>query len=156
MKLLDEGNAMLMSGHADGTNYSLWRHAGTDPYSANCSMLFDPIFVIRLSADRLLPRYDERFIGSANDKASYAMKLFARGYRFVVDPTEFVYVMAQGDISSLASSGNKTPHWECTNALMNSFAAELAAKYGRENFSLTRTRNDIVTLRCFVRGKLRS
>ena len=67
------------------TDYARWADAA-EPYAVDYKFPYEPYFL----APRTIPRYDVRFFGYGNDKASHGYELNAAGYTFMVAPEAFV------------------------------------------------------------------
>ena len=67
------------------TDYARWMRA-TSPYKAAYQFPYEPYVL----APRFIPRYDVRFFGYGNDKASHNYELNAAGFEFFVLPRQFV------------------------------------------------------------------
>lgn len=80
-------------------DYARWMTA-TQVYEAQYSFPFEPYFL----APRTIPRYDVRFYGYGNDKASHGYELNAAGFKFMVTPEAFVVHVAHAQGSWVQAS----------------------------------------------------
>lgn len=83
----------------NATNYQKWYSLPVSPhlknnknddaliYHVEYEYLFEPYFMIN---KHFAPKYDERFIGYGNDKASYTYELIASGFDMYVLPRPFI------------------------------------------------------------------
>mmetsp|Transcript_50615 Transcript_50615/g.105733 ORF Transcript_50615/g.105733 Transcript_50615/m.105733 type:complete len:543 (-) Transcript_50615:13-1641(-) len=103
-------------------NYAKWLTT-TDVYQADYNFPFEPYFL----APRTIPRYDVRFFGYGNDKASHCYELNAAGFKFMVAPEAFV-VHVQHAQGSWVQASFVDPK-DRLNKALTTFLADVDRRY---------------------------